>query len=405
MSSDAPPRVETGDAEALDAAAATIAVPHVEPADSFVLHAPLELLARAGLLTMVSPAGRGAVLDRMHDVAAGYRAWGTPLERRPNHSPAIEADAAAVLQDATATGDSDAADDAITWLTSHLDTDDLVRALAGPVLPSLAAAAHGSILLYLLPRVAARSLPAASMARSTVHELVRHPEWTLTWFDDESVAGPPDTEAELTRRLVAPRAREKAANTFIYPTMSTAERTGLAHDSLADLIGGLTIAAARRSLLRTAALSMLQDDPGQAPYGWSHCLTMPQAALGIAHAAPDPQVAIAVAATYVLGFRSTLGSTPLDHRWSPQPVTVDVDELVSAPPGVAAAAAWNTSIGERSIIWRTLAAHAGAHADAHLAKYTLACVDAARSDPRAHDLYLGAAAYLNAWWNEQARSN
>ncbi|HEY7947858.1 MAG TPA: hypothetical protein VID75_09280, partial [Acidimicrobiales bacterium] len=42
-------------------AAADVAVPKVDPADSFVLHAPLELLARAALLSRVAaPARDGA---------------------------------------------------------------------------------------------------------------------------------------------------------------------------------------------------------------------------------------------------------------------------------------------------------------------------------------------------------
>ena len=46
-----------------------------------------------------------------------------------------------------------------------------------------------------------------------------------------------------------------------------------------------------------------------------------------------------------------------------------------------------------------LAARGGAHEDAHLAKYTLACSRRRpRSIPRTRRLYLAAAAYLHAWW-------
>jgi hypothetical protein len=41
---------------------------------------------------------------------------------------------------------------------------------------------------------------------------------------------------------------------------------------------------------------------------------------------------------------------------------------------------------------------AGAHSDAHLAKYTVACGDAARRDPEAEPVYLAAATTLAAWW-------
>ena len=47
---------------------------------------------------------------------------------------------------------------------------------------------------------------------------------------------------------------------------------------------------------------------------------------------------------------------------------------------------------------RQLVTHAALHGDAHLAKYTLACLDAARDDPGARRLYLAAAAHLAGWW-------
>ena len=47
---------------------------------------------------------------------------------------------------------------------------------------------------------------------------------------------------------------------------------------------------------------------------------------------------------------------------------------------------------------RRVATVAALHRDAHLAKYTLACLDAGRDDPAAGRLFLAAAAYLAAWW-------
>ena len=80
---------------------------------------------------------------------------------------------------------------------------------------------------------------------------------------------------------------------------------------------GLGVENAARTLLTVAARSMLQDSPAAAPYGWTHCLTMPQAVLVAAGAGADPALAIAVAATYVLGFRSTQGRVRLDPAWEP----------------------------------------------------------------------------------------
>jgi hypothetical protein len=145
-------------------------------------------------------------------------------------------------------------------------------------------------------------------------------------------------------------------------------------------------------------MSMLQDEPSNAPYGWSHCLTLPQAALAIADRASDPQLAIDVAATYVLGFRATQSTTPIDPTWTPDRPTPDC-AVIEPPPAIAAGAAWHVGREQRDRIVQQLIDHAAPHPDAHLAKYTLACLDAARSDPDVTHLYLAAAAYLAAWWH------
>jgi hypothetical protein len=157
---------------------------------------------------------------------------------------------------------------------------------------------------------------------------------------------------------------------------------------------------ARRDLLRVAALAMLQDDPDAAPYGWSHALTMPQATLGVAARCHDPGRAVAVAATHVLGFRATQGTRRLDPRWAPAPPppTVDPHTFLDAGPDVAAATLWHAADAELAGYVRELATYAACHSDAHLAKYTLACVDATRDDAGAGRLFLAAAAFLAGWW-------
>ncbi len=77
-------------------------------------------------------------------------------------------------------------------------------------------------------------------------------------------------------------------------------------------------------------------------------------------------------ATFVLGFRSTLGKVRLERDWQAPAPTITVPAL---------------------------AAHALVHRDAHLAKYTAACLRAAADDPPARDLFLAAAAFLGAWWD------
>jgi hypothetical protein len=81
----------------------------------------------------------------------------------------------------------------------------------------------------------------------------------------------------------------------------------------------------------------------------------------------------------------------------PEPVGDPLDALDGSPAD-AAAGAWHATTDQRAAVVARLASRAAAHEDAHLAKYTLACFDAARDDPEAGRLFLAAAAHLGAWW-------
>ena len=109
-------------------------------------------------------------------------------------------------------------------------------------------------------------------------------------------------------------------------------------------------------ILRAAARSMVDEPDDYAPYGWSHCLTLPQGVLGSAGASSDPVAAVAIAATFVVGFRAAMSAAPLGDDVPVAPPAETVTELVT---------------------------HAATHPDAHLVKYTLACLDAAAWDPDA----------------------
>src|ERR1700710_632899 len=65
-------------------AAAIVSQPKHEPADSFILHAPLELLARRSLLPIVPPGRQAAVRERMIWVAATYEHAGASIGGAPN---------------------------------------------------------------------------------------------------------------------------------------------------------------------------------------------------------------------------------------------------------------------------------------------------------------------------------
>ena len=142
---------------------------------------------------------------------------------------------------------------------------------------------------------------------------------------------------------------------------------------------------------------MLQEPGDHAPYGWTHALTMPQAVVGIAAAMRDPSAALAIGATYAVGFRSALAREPLEPRVPDDPEITLADALETSP-AVAAAAAWHRALGDPRAVIVELASRAAVAHDAHHVKYVLACIDAAADDPAHRALHLAAAAALSAWW-------
>src|SRR5215813_8455423 len=69
-----------GDEELFALAARVVAIPKREPANSFVLHAPLELLARRALLRSVAPEHRTAVREQLVRIAARYEQAAEPID-------------------------------------------------------------------------------------------------------------------------------------------------------------------------------------------------------------------------------------------------------------------------------------------------------------------------------------
>lgn len=339
--------------------ARTLAQPKQDPADSFVLHASLELLARAGLLAQLhDPDDRDAARARLRWLARAYAAAGDPVPAPPPVAP----DPARLLA-ALDAGDLDEVDAQAVAIARVATAEELRRLLAAPVLASLGAAAHGSILLRLLVRAPGGPWPLG-LARQALREMARHPHWRLRWYEDPDE---PSVTAALDTLLLDVPQLGLPGSDFIFPIMNQAEASGVAPQLLRGLRGDAPGAA--RALARVAAWSMLQEPDDHVPYGWTHCLTMPQGAAHLADASPH---AVAVAATYVVGFRAAEGTVVLD----PAAPTPPADDRVG------------------------LAAYAAAHEDAHLAKYTLACLDAAGDDPANRSLYLAAATRLAHWWQD-----
>jgi hypothetical protein len=191
-----------------------------------------------------------------------------------------------------------------------------------------------------------------------------------------------------------------AGSNFIQPIMSQAEDSGIAPKLLGGVVDDprLDVARVRAELSRIAAWSMLQE-PAHHAYGWSHCLTMPQAVMNLAGDVVDARAAVAVAATHVVGFRAALGARDLEPSFDPvRPDVASLVEAVAAGPAHAASYAWFAAAGDGDLE-PGLAEAAAAHHDAHFAKYTLACLEAAEADPSERPLYLAAAAFLAGYWS------
>ncbi|MEQ1704250.1 MAG: hypothetical protein ABMA25_29435, partial [Ilumatobacteraceae bacterium] len=258
---------------------------------------------------------------------------------------------------------------AAAWLPV-MSAAEVSGALGEVVVPSLAAAGHSPIGLALLLRGGRTAGPLpATLLRGPLRGLAARPEWQIDWQHAVEGRGRPEGLHDALR--AAPHLGEPGSN-FIFPLMTQAQQPGLADRLLGPVLADrYDVPAALHTLTRVAAWSMIHDDPAQAPYGWSHALTMPQGVMALAGAGVSARTALAVAATHLLGFRVAYGS---------QSLPASIEPIVE-----------NVTAAE-------LATEASAHEDAHLVKYTLACLHAAADDPEFAGLYLHAAASLRDWW-------
>jgi hypothetical protein len=383
------------DGQLFDDAARIVSLPRNDAANSFVLHAPLELMARQLLLPLVPPNGRRAVRERIVWVAAKYEQFGPPMEPAPEAEFTSLADARAALLAALAAGDLAAVDAAARPILERGTLDEIMM-LAAPTLDMLAAAGHAPIGFFLASRLATIGRSAPTLLRPTLRELARAPQLRVHWQRDPTLtAGSPQGLMEAlahTPRLGLP------GNDFIFPIVHQVDDGGVAREVLdGNLPTDVTTAAA--TTLRAAVQSMLQDDSQYAPYGWTHCLTLPHAIFEVMPWLPDAPTAAAIAATYVVGFRAAEGAHDLRVDWAPEPApAVDLVDSLAAPPTVAAAAWYHASADSTARALPALIGRAAAHEDAHLAKYTLACLAAAERDRGHASAYLAAAASLSGWW-------
>ncbi|MBL8937566.1 MAG: hypothetical protein JNM69_23595 [Archangium sp.] len=368
--------VQTLDDSSLVAHTARQLVPS-EVESSFLIHAPLELLARAALLPLVPEAHRGAARRRIAAIADRYQ-----RDFRPAATPApLEFEEAGhatrALQRGLDEGNSGLVDSAVLWLAARHDVKTLRRLLLPLVVDRVGLAAHAPILFAELPRVNDRLEGVPDLLRAPMHTLSKERGTVMTRLDSDAVLSAQTLEARLGATPHVP-----------VDSFSIAPRLRGVQPLVTSMLAGverLPTETVRRSLLRVAAQSMLEDDPESAPYIWTHCLTLPLAVLENADVMAEVGAAHVVAATHVLAFRATSGRVTLSRDW--QPTRALIDRFAPGSPSRAAAL-------------RALVVRAALHHDAHLVKYTRACLDAAAHDPGHELLFFAAAERLGAWWDE-----
>jgi hypothetical protein len=224
------------DAELAAAVADVVRRPRRDPADSFVLHAPLELAARAALLPRVAPAARDQARLRLVDLATHYEASDDPIADPPERDAVSADDESAHLVDAVAAGDLDAVDASAAWLAHHTTATELRGLLADPILPSLAAAAHAPIFLFELPRVAPRGELPVELLRPLVRELARHPDWRLSWYERTPSSGGASSPDELFDAIGQTPQLGVPGSDFIFPVMSQAQASSAVMDLAAHAL-------------------------------------------------------------------------------------------------------------------------------------------------------------------------
>ncbi len=410
---------KVSDADLYHQAANIISKPPRQGQTSFTLHAPLEVMARYGLLPLVDPQQRSLARLQIVASAAAFEAGGNPATSPAQIAPFRNLSVAKKeFTKAFQNADADTLEAFTLQIAAQFGTASLVHLLTPLALPTLTGASHSHIGLWLLLRHGTTSdVGDATLLRAGVRRLAEKPELQLTSFSGMDILGtkllnltPAQIEREILTKLANPE-RSKLPGSGMQTLFEAGEKTGNADALFGDFIRhDLTneqIDAAFRAVLRVCAHSMLQDDQQDAKFGWSHCLTLPQAACGLSSLNVDRKLALASTLVWIVSYRSVRSKRSLDFDWVPEKIdaTVSIDEALHTSPTVAAARVWHADASELTAIRRTLATQASIRNDQHLAKYTRACFDLGSFDPTHRQIYLAAAAHLCGLWIQERPRN
>ncbi len=406
---------ELSDAEIFDQVCRIVARPPVRGLTSFTLHAPLEVMARYGLMRLVDPSDRELARLQMVASASVYDHHVDPMPAPTRvYSFPDPARAGEELASTFTSRDADGTEALVLSVASQFGIKSLVNLLTPFALPTLTGASHSHIGLWLLLRHSeAAGGEDASLLRAAVRALAADPTAQMTSFQGMSIEGtqrletPPEQLCKEILDKLANPAKGTLRGESIRELVEAGEKTGNVDALFGDFIRHdlrlPQIDAAFGAVLRVSAHSMLQHDLEQTKFGWSHCLTLPQSAFGLSSVTTDRKLALAAALVWITAYRSVLSDRALDLDWHPQPIKdASLLEALQTSPSAAASRVWHASDGEISAIRRILATEASIRNDTHLVKYTRACLDMGTFDPEHVRLYLAAAAHLCAVWIAEA---
>jgi len=388
--------------ELFRASAHIVSQPKLE-LSSFRLHAPLEIMARYNLLPWVSPAERDLARIQMVATASHYQAGGEGVSPPERVLLDRSSSAAVHLRRAVQAGDVERADALCLSIADAGGLQELLDSITDLTLRTLTGAAHTHIGLMLMTKMSGDAGHAAlGLARAGVRSLAQAPGLNLKRVTTHRAMKNPETElASILRAIPVVSPQGPGMVEMMKATEEAGLPDGLLGDALLSNADEIQCETALKTACRIAALSMIEDQPDSAKYYWTHCLTLPHAAWLLTRCLPGRSFAAEAAhtaATWVMAIRASHGNGNLRPMPELEHVEMDFTEALVHSPRAAASVAWFARQDERPRIEQTIATHAAIRNDAHLVKYTWACLEAAAQDTTHAPLFHAAAAYLCSIW-------
>jgi hypothetical protein len=380
---------------------------------SFTLHAPLEALARFSLLSAIPESRRSSARMQIVSLAARYESIGKSVTSSPRLPGRPSADDVFLtLEDAIASGDLDTADAAGIWIGENISPGEFVVRCQRIMLKYMGAAVHGPIYLSLVAR-ATQTIERAAMAmtrgftRQLAVESARVLQMPSIRGRAEPALAPEALERLFWQGMVGGEDVGMTDPLGIWKIVDRAVQTGVVEQAMSRAWQEVSEAqweSAMKGIVRGAAHAMIQDTAQHAKYGWTHCLTIPQALWVLGPYAQDKLGVIRLASVVGVGFRHAHGRRKISDDLGLSRLKIPFSEALQQGSREAASVAYFAVGDEVDAIEKTIAEEAAIREDAHLVKYTLACFDSAAMNPAAAPLFRAAAAYLLAIWMADADS-